>query len=63
MTKLPPGKLWVISRKTKLESGRHDADAVDIDGVPTRLCTVVVPPGMHKFTADDANAHEEEKEK
>ena len=41
----------------RLESGKHQIDAYDIEGHPVRLCfTSELPPGMHPFT--DANEQE-----
>jgi hypothetical protein len=56
MTRLPKSKQWFFSRETRLESGEHHIDALDIDGVPIRLCSKELIPGMHPFTADGANA-------
>ena len=39
MTRLTTPKQWVFSRETRLESGEHHIDALDIEGVPVRLCT------------------------
>jgi hypothetical protein len=56
MTRLPKSKQWVLSRDTRLESGEHHIDALDIEGVPIRICAKKHIPGTHPFTADDANA-------
>ena len=60
MTKLTTPELWVLSRKTQLESGDHHIDALDIDGAPLRLCTGYVPPGTRPLTAYGVNAEQED---
>ena len=58
MTRLTTPKPWVFSRKTKMESGEHHIDALDIDGAPVRLCTIHVPPGTRPLTAAGVNAEQ-----
>ena len=47
MTRLTTPKQWVFSRETQLESGEHHIDALDIEGVPVRLCTKDAYPARH----------------
>jgi hypothetical protein len=42
---LPPGKMWIFTRQTRLESGNHQIDAFAMDGVPVRLALVNRIPG------------------
>ena len=39
MTRLPKPELWVFTRDTRLENGKHRIDGCDIAGFPIRLCT------------------------
>jgi hypothetical protein len=57
MTRLPPPERWVFTHDTKLESGKHQIDGHDIQGLPVRFCTrQAPPPGMHLF--NEANGSE-----
>ena len=57
MTRRP--KQWRFTRDTRLESGEHQIDGIDVEGFPVRLVsTEQPPPGMHVFT--DANGPETE---
>jgi hypothetical protein len=64
MTRLPKPKLWILSRDTRLESGEHHIDGLNLDGNPIRLCNVSeetyyrMHPHMHPFTAETSNAGE-----
>jgi hypothetical protein len=58
MTRLPQPEQWVFTHDTQLESGKHQIDGYDLNGLPVRLCRKQQPlPGMHAFI--NANGPEE----
>ena len=56
MTKLPgPGGHWILSRQTRLESGKEHADGIDVDGIAVRTCRVQRIPGTHPLSPESVN--------